>query len=61
VAGPHDLIGRYVVSPKNALVADHYPRLGFEPVAAEGSNLYRLSAADRSRTPQHHLECSDVA
>ncbi len=41
------LLGRYRPSAKNAMVADHYARLGFEPVstAEDGSSEWRLALA----------------
>lgn len=43
-AGARDLIGRYVPTAKNAMVAKHYEKLGFSLVAedADGSTTWRL-------------------
>ena len=35
--GARRLIGEYIPTKKNGMVKDHYPRLGFVPVADEGS------------------------
>jgi FkbH-like protein len=47
-AGGYDLVGRYRPSPKNAMVRDHYPMLGFTPLATEpdGTETFRLALAD---------------
>jgi predicted enzyme involved in methoxymalonyl-ACP biosynthesis len=34
-AGIQRLIGNYIPTKKNAMVADHYKRLGFEPVSVD--------------------------
>jgi FkbH-like protein len=43
-AGADSLIGRYIPSAKNAMVAQHYEKLGFSQVgeAADGSTTWRL-------------------
>ncbi len=45
--GATALIGRYIPSAKNKMVADHYPKLGFVPVtsAADGETVWRLDLA----------------
>ena len=41
------LLGRYIPSDRNAMVADHYAKLGFQPVGGEaGETLWRLALAD---------------
>ena len=43
--GANEIVGYYVPSPKNGMVADHYKSLGFEPVAmneAGGASVWRL-------------------
>ncbi|MBV8971434.1 MAG: HAD family hydrolase, partial [Sphingomonadaceae bacterium] len=46
-AGATQLIGRYIPSAKNRMVADHYPKLGFERVSGEdgGETVWRLDLA----------------
>jgi FkbH-like protein len=46
-AGAPALTGRYIPSAKNAMVADHYARLGFEQVEAspDGETVWRLDLA----------------
>jgi FkbH-like protein len=46
--GAKALIGRYIPSPKNKMVAQHYAKLGFSRVeeAADGAVTYRLELAD---------------
>jgi FkbH-like protein len=48
--GATALIGRYLPTAKNAMVADHYGKLGFSLVErhADGSSLWRLDLADYS-------------
>ena len=44
--GARTLLGRYRPTAKNAMVREHYPRLGFEPAPGEGEDArYRLSLA----------------
>ncbi len=47
------IIGEYVPTPKNALVKDHYPNLGFVPASAEGDGhaFYRLELANTQPLP----------
>ena len=46
-AGADSLIGRYIPSPKNKMVAKHYAKLGFERTESSASgDVYRLSLAD---------------
>jgi predicted enzyme involved in methoxymalonyl-ACP biosynthesis len=44
-AGVREIVGLYRPTPRNGLVRDLYPRLGFETVAtdADGSASYRLT------------------
>jgi FkbH-like protein len=46
-AGASRLIGRYIPSPKNAMVADHYAKLGFslEETLADGATVWTLDLA----------------
>jgi predicted enzyme involved in methoxymalonyl-ACP biosynthesis len=41
--GARRLVGAYIPTPKNAMVRDHYPKLGFTP--AEGAHRYVLDLA----------------
>jgi FkbH-like protein len=44
--GAHTIIGRYRPTSKNSMVADLFPRLGFEPAGKEGADeLYRVASA----------------
>lgn len=36
------IIGEYIPSPKNSMVAEHYPHLGFERIPDQESSLWRL-------------------
>ena len=50
--GAKTVSGRYVATPKNKMVRDLYPRLGFAPHAQQDSeSVYRLSTADYRRKP----------
>lgn len=61
-AGDREIVGRYVASEKNGLVAEHYPRLGFRRIDSDSGQVYGLSAAEHTGRPiQHYLECSDDA
>lgn len=58
--GCERLVGLYVPTKRNGLVADLYPRLGFAPEAApsgapEGARAFVLAARDAGRVPPHHL------
>jgi len=59
------LIGEYRPSGRNALVEQHYAKLGFSPIALppggnEGAQFWRLAIADRP-APAHHLELETTA
>jgi len=43
-AGIPAVVGEYVPTPRNALVADLYSRMGFAPVATEPGGAFRYSA-----------------
>lgn len=46
-AGAKELVGKYIPSPKNGMVADHYEKLGFSPADRVGdAALWRLSLDD---------------
>jgi len=47
-AGAHWLIGRYIPSEKNMMVARHYEKLGFEQIETleSGESVWRLAVAD---------------
>lgn len=47
-AGASELIGRFIPSEKNMMVAKHYEKLGFEKIAEtdEGETVWRLRLAD---------------
>jgi FkbH-like protein len=53
--GVHTLRGQYLPTKKNAMVADHYPKLGFatESVAADGTAVYTLEVAGYRRRTRH--------
>ena len=49
-SGVTRLIGKYIPTPKNGLVADHYLRLGFQLVSeVEGVRIYHLDLSDYVR------------
>ncbi|WP_422925771.1 HAD-IIIC family phosphatase [Singulisphaera sp. PoT] len=52
--GYRSILGEFIPTKKNALVADLFDRLGFErlPSDSEGSVLYRLSVADSTVLPE---------
>ena len=55
--GSHALIGEYRPTARNALVAEHYPKLGFEPLTAldtgsPGSTFWRF---DVENAPPPHF------
>ena len=51
-AGVRTLIGEYVRADRNAMVKDHYARLGFEPIEIEEHrSLWRLDVASFVETP----------
>jgi FkbH-like protein len=58
--GARALIGQYRSTPRNAMVAEHYPRLGFSthstaPVAEPDSTFWRCELNARPSL-QHHIE-----
>jgi FkbH-like protein len=57
--GARELLGRYIPSPKNVMVADHYKKLGFSHAwTVDGSTLWRL-ALDNYRAPDLEMEVDD--
>ena len=40
------VIGEYIATPKNKMVADHYQKLGFSFKEKNGQNLYELDVID---------------
>jgi FkbH-like protein len=48
--GARRLIGEYIPSPKNALVRDLYPRLGFTDIGRQGGNVFYELRLDDRRT-----------
>jgi FkbH-like protein len=60
--GATALVGRYVPSPKNKMVAEHYDKLGFERIeaGADGSVTYRLALA-QYMAPELPLRIDDRA
>ncbi len=46
--GARELIGRYIPSPKNRMVADHYPKLGFSLIeqSDDGATTWGLQLSD---------------
>lgn len=52
------LIGQFIPTAKNALVAEHYRKLGFAPAAApsgapDGAAFWRLDVSERAPAPHH--------
>jgi FkbH-like protein len=63
-AGGRALVGEYRPTPRNGMVAEHYPRLGFvhcpAPAGAEpGSSFWRYDLAS-PHLPQHFIEIADT-
>ena len=40
--GYKKIVGEYIPTPKNKMVEQHYPNLGFSPVTSDNSSLYML-------------------
>jgi predicted enzyme involved in methoxymalonyl-ACP biosynthesis len=54
--GIRQLRGRYIPTSKNAMVADHYRKLGFEHVATDpenGGSVWTLSLSSYSPRNRH--------
>ena len=49
-AGVETIIGEYIATPRNALVADLYSRLGFVPIEVDARGVARYSANPASYT-----------
>jgi predicted enzyme involved in methoxymalonyl-ACP biosynthesis len=47
-AGAKELRGRFIPTPKNGIVRDHYSKLGFEKIeeTAAGETVWRLALAN---------------
>ena len=57
--GARELLGKYIPSPKNAMVADHYKKLGFSRArTADSSSLWRL-ALDNFMAPNLEMGVDD--
>jgi FkbH-like protein len=57
--GARELLGAYIPSPKNAMVANHYKKLGFSHErTVDGSSLWRLALDDFS-APSLEMEVDD--
>ncbi len=61
-AGARQLVGRYIPSPKNAMVAGHYASLGFAPAGEEpgGTTVWTLDLADYT-SPELPMVIDDTA
>jgi FkbH-like protein len=59
--GAQEIIGRYVPSAKNRMVADHYQKLGFSPVETtlDGQTLWRLET-QAYRAPELEMRVDDA-
>ena len=58
-AGAKALVGKYIPSPKNEMVADHYSKLGFSPSETDdGFSLWRL-ALDDFKPPKLEMSVED--
>ena len=55
--GARRIVGRFIPTAKNAMVADHYPALGFQRLFAEGQGGHTLWALELSdyRTRNKHI------
>ena len=51
--GYHRIVGEYLPTAKNGMVADHYQRLGFRPVEGSATARYELSVDDYQDLPCH--------
>ena len=54
--GIRQLLGQYIPTSKNAMVADHYRKLGFEHVATDpesGGTVWTLSLSSYSPRNRH--------
>ena len=51
--GYHRIVGEYLPTAKNGMVADHYQRLGFRPVEGSDTACYELSVDDYRELPCH--------
>lgn len=60
--GAHRLVGRYVASPKNTMVRDHYAKLGFTQIGEElaGETVWELDLANYA-TPDLPMVVDDLA
>lgn len=60
--GANALVGRYVPSAKNKMVAQHYEKLGFEEVSRtpEGATVWRLALTDYE-APELPMRIEDAA
>ena len=56
--GVSRLVGRYLPSAKNGIVAEHYQKLGFTQIERgdDGSSLWQLDLSDYIPT-RNHIEC----
>ena len=61
-SGAREIVGRYIPTPKNRIVADHYRGLGFSPVEtlADGQSLWRLEL-DGYAPPELPMQIDDRA
>lgn len=61
-AGASALVGRYIPSPKNMMVASHYQKLGFEPAGETeaGETLWRLDVS-KFAAPNLPMQIDDTA
>jgi FkbH-like protein len=58
--GAGRLVGRYIPTAKNAMVAGHYEKLGFSQVLGEEDNVYALALPDYAR-PELPLSVQPVS
>jgi len=64
--GATRLVGEYVPTAKNAMVAGHYPRLGFAPLPpgegeSEGGGMLWVMALDELRSGESYMVVSEAA
>jgi predicted enzyme involved in methoxymalonyl-ACP biosynthesis len=60
VRGIHRLVGVYIPTAKNAMVADHYEKLGFQKIPTEngGQTVWEMKVSSYS-PPSLCMRCED--
>ncbi len=58
--GYASIVGEYIPTRKNALVADLFPRLGFEPIDGNGPNSSHYSMPTDATSPPSHIRTPTI-